>query len=101
MYSKLPKEPEDATTKPAALAPGEPSPFDHLTLSYLFCYNSVLSTAPRLPYQRKTLAANSAPYALPSARIHTTDQLGPGGDEYLLLETDEAGEKKIMANGRL
>ncbi|KAI0966561.1 chromatin remodelling complex Rsc7/Swp82 subunit-domain-containing protein [Xylaria arbuscula] len=39
--------------------------------------------------------------ALPTVRDHTTDQLGPGGDEYIPRETDEAGEKKVMANGQL
>ncbi|KAI1840173.1 hypothetical protein JX265_006278 [Neoarthrinium moseri] len=39
--------------------------------------------------------------ALPTVRDHTTDQLGPGGDEYLPREVDEAGEKKVMANGQL
>lgn len=39
--------------------------------------------------------------ALPTVRDHTTDQLGPGGDEYLPREIDDAGEKKVMPNGAL
>lgn len=39
--------------------------------------------------------------ALPTVRDHTTDQLGPGGDEYLPREIDEAGEKKVLPNGQL
>lgn len=39
--------------------------------------------------------------ALPTVRDHTTDQLGPGGDEYLPREIDESGEKKVMTNGQL
>ncbi|KAK2611158.1 hypothetical protein N8I77_004530 [Diaporthe amygdali] len=39
--------------------------------------------------------------ALPTVRDHTTDQLGPGGDEYLPREIDESGEKKVMPNGQL
>ncbi|KAK4201843.1 putative chromatin structure-remodeling complex protein [Triangularia verruculosa] len=39
--------------------------------------------------------------ALPTVRDHTTDQLGPGGDEYLPREIDEAGEKKVLSNGQL
>ncbi|KAL2269976.1 hypothetical protein VTJ83DRAFT_2160 [Remersonia thermophila] len=39
--------------------------------------------------------------ALPTVRDHTTDQLGPGGDEYLPREHDEAGEKKVLPNGQL
>lgn len=37
--------------------------------------------------------------ALPTVRDHTTDQLGPGNDEYLPREIDEAGEKKVSSNG--
>ncbi|KAF2842284.1 hypothetical protein M501DRAFT_916113, partial [Patellaria atrata CBS 101060] len=39
--------------------------------------------------------------ALPTVRDHTTDQLGPEGDEYIPREFDEAGEKKVTANGQL
>ncbi|KAH8756118.1 chromatin-remodelling complex, RSC SWI/SNF subunit Rsc7/Swp82, partial [Diaporthe sp. PMI_573] len=39
--------------------------------------------------------------ALPTVRDHITDQLGPGGDEYLPREIDEAGEKRVMPNGQL
>lgn len=37
--------------------------------------------------------------ALPTVRDHTTDQLGPDGDEYIPREIDEAGEKKVSGNG--
>ncbi|CAK7213913.1 hypothetical protein SBRCBS47491_001967 [Sporothrix bragantina] len=39
--------------------------------------------------------------ALPTVRDHTTDQLGPGNDEYLPREIDESGEKKVLPNGQL
>ncbi|CCX34155.1 chromatin remodelling complex Rsc7/Swp82 subunit-domain-containing protein [Pyronema domesticum] len=39
--------------------------------------------------------------ALPTVRDHTTDQLTPEGDEYIPRETDEAGDKKVMATGHL
>lgn len=39
--------------------------------------------------------------ALPTVRDHTTDQLGPGGDEYIPREYDDAGEKKVDINGYL
>ncbi|KAK2626567.1 hypothetical protein QTJ16_003742 [Diplocarpon rosae] len=39
--------------------------------------------------------------ALPTVRDHTTDQLGPEGDEYVPREYDEAGEKKVTATGLL
>ena len=37
--------------------------------------------------------------ALPTVRDHTSDQLGPEGDEYIPREFDEAGEKKVDALG--
>lgn len=49
----------------------------------------------------KTTPTKTTLKALPTVRDHTTDQLGPGGDEYLPREVDEAGEKKVMANGQL
>ena len=39
--------------------------------------------------------------ALPTVRDHTTDQLGPEGDEYIPRETDPEGEKKVTPDGRL
>jgi len=39
--------------------------------------------------------------ALPTVRDHTTDILAPSGDEYLVREIDEAGEKKVLPNGQL
>ncbi|KAL9081531.1 MAG: hypothetical protein Q9159_007279, partial [Coniocarpon cinnabarinum] len=39
--------------------------------------------------------------ALPTQRDHTTDQLNPEGDEYIVRETDEAGEQKVMPTGHL
>ncbi|KAI1635171.1 chromatin remodelling complex Rsc7/Swp82 subunit-domain-containing protein [Biscogniauxia mediterranea] len=49
----------------------------------------------------KTTPTKTTLKALPTVRDHTTDQLGPGGDEYLPRESDEAGEKKVMPNGQL
>lgn len=49
----------------------------------------------------KTTPTKTTLKALPTVRDHTTDQLGPGGDEYLPRETDESGEKKVMGNGQL
>lgn len=43
----------------------------------------------------------STPKALPMVRDYKMDQLGPGGDEYLPRDIDEAGEKKILPNGQL
>ncbi|KAK3694072.1 chromatin remodelling complex Rsc7/Swp82 subunit-domain-containing protein [Podospora appendiculata] len=49
----------------------------------------------------KTTPTKSTLKALPTVRDHTTDQLGPGGDEYVAREIDEAGEKKVDPNGLL
>ncbi|KAI1334796.1 chromatin remodelling complex Rsc7/Swp82 subunit-domain-containing protein [Xylariaceae sp. FL0016] len=61
-------------------------------------YTPVQASPPPHP---KTTPTKSTLKALPTVRDHTTDQLGPGGDEYLPRETDEAGEKKVMPNGQL
>ena len=37
--------------------------------------------------------------ALPTVRDHTTDQLGPEGDEYIPRETDLDGETKVSPDG--
>lgn len=49
----------------------------------------------------KSTPSKSTLKALPTVRDHTTDQLGPGGDEYLPREVDDAGEKKVLPNGQL
>ena len=42
---------------------------------------------------------NTVVKALPTVRDHTTDQLGPEGDEYIPREIDPEGEQKIDKNG--
>ena len=49
----------------------------------------------------KSTPTKSVIKALPTVRDHTTDQLGPEGDEYIPREYDEAGEKKVTATGHL
>jgi hypothetical protein len=49
----------------------------------------------------KTTPTKTVIKALPTVRDHTTDQLGPEGDEYIPREYDEAGEKKVTATGQL
>jgi hypothetical protein len=39
--------------------------------------------------------------ALPTVRDHTTDQLNPEGDEFIIREVDENGDKKVSPNGSL
>jgi len=52
------------------------------------------------PPPRKT-TTKTVIKALPLDRDNTTDQLGPEGDEYIPREYDEAGEKKVTADGQL
>lgn len=47
----------------------------------------------------KSTPTKSALKALPTVRDHTTDQLGPEGDEYIPREYDDAGEKKVNTLG--
>lgn len=52
--------------------------------------------------QRSTPGSATKPpviKALPTVRDHTTDQLGPEGDEYLPREIDEHGETKVSRDG--
>jgi len=49
----------------------------------------------------KSTPTKSVVKALPTVRDHTTDQLGPEGDEYIPREYDEAGEQKVQPNGKL
>lgn len=49
----------------------------------------------------KTTPNKTVIKALPTVRDHTTDQLGPAGDEYIPREYDEAGEKKVTETGLL
>lgn len=79
---------------------------------------SLASTMSHQPVQTPQLKAQSLPQAspnqsspsrsatkppvvkaLPTVRDHTTDQLGPEGDEYIPREIDEAGEQKISKDG--
>ncbi|KAI5865110.1 hypothetical protein GGS23DRAFT_409657 [Durotheca rogersii] len=53
------------------------------------------------PPPPKTTPTKTTLKALPTVRDHTTDQLGPGGDEYLPREIDDFGERKVMPNGQL
>jgi hypothetical protein len=49
----------------------------------------------------KSTPTKSVVKALPTVRDHTTDQLGPEGDEYVPREYDEAGDQKVAPNGAL
>ncbi len=47
------------------------------------------------PAPSKQTPTRSSVKALPTVRDHTSDQLGPEGDEYIPREFDEAGGKKV------
>ncbi|KAK5114831.1 hypothetical protein LTR62_001988 [Meristemomyces frigidus] len=57
---------------------------------------------PQMSPQRSTPGSatkSSVVKALPTVRDHTTDQLGPEGDEYMPRESDASGETKVSKDG--
>ncbi|KAL2154202.1 hypothetical protein VTH82DRAFT_2878 [Thermothelomyces myriococcoides] len=93
------------TTVPAALPPLPPTP-QTIPPQTPQSQNTSLPAQTPTYVPPKTSPPKSTPTkstlkALPTVRDHTTDQLGPGGDEYLPREIDEAGEKKVLPNGQL
>lgn len=60
---------------------------------------SPLQTSPQRSTPGSAGGKTTVLKALPTVRDHTTDQLGPGGDEYIPREIDEAGETKVSADG--
>ncbi|MCJ1312991.1 hypothetical protein MMC25_006667 [Agyrium rufum] len=61
--------------------------------------NTAATSAQATP--AKATASKPVVKALPTVRDHTTDVLGPEGDEYIPREHDDAGEKKVSSTGRL
>jgi hypothetical protein len=78
---------------------------DEIKEGWRGCTRGFLATpiSPSSKKQKTALPgpAGSAINALPSIRDHTTDQLGPDGDEYILREWDQAGEQKLTSTGQL
>ncbi|KAL2128784.1 hypothetical protein VTI74DRAFT_8660 [Chaetomium olivicolor] len=87
----LPPVPPTPPTLPPQTPQSQNAPLPTQTLMY----------APPQASPPKSTPTKSTLKALPTVRDHTTDQLGPGGDEYLPREIDEAGEKKVLPNGQL
>lgn len=87
----LPPVPSAPTAIPPQTPQSQNAPLPAQTPTY----------APPQASPPKSTPTKSTLKALPTVRDHTTDQLGPGGDEYLPREIDEAGEKKVMPNGQL
>ncbi|CAD6503510.1 BgTH12-03172 [Blumeria graminis f. sp. triticale] len=63
--------------------------------------NSNLTPSQSSPPRTTPTKPPPAVKALPTVRDHTTDQVGPEGDEYLPREHDDAGEKKVDLWGQL
>lgn len=63
--------------------------------------NQLSNITPTQASPPKTTPTKTVIKALPTVRDHTTDQLGPEGDEYIPREYDEAGEKKVTPTGQL
>jgi Chromatin remodelling complex Rsc7/Swp82 subunit len=63
---------------------------------------SQASAQPTKASPPRTTPSKATPLkALPTVRDHTTDQLGPEGDEYVARDFDDAGEKKVDNLGYL
>lgn len=99
MKSKPPGVPESpvqaSMTMPQILPPQTPQ---SQTASLPSQLTNITPTQASPP---KTTPTKTVIKALPTVRDHTTDQLGPEGDEYIPREYDEAGEKKVTATGQL
>ncbi|KAK4242374.1 chromatin remodelling complex Rsc7/Swp82 subunit-domain-containing protein [Achaetomium macrosporum] len=89
--ASLPPAPPTPQTIPPQTPQSQNAPLPSQTPTY----------APPRTSPPKSTPTKSTLKALPTVRDHTTDQLGPGGDEYLPREIDEAGEKKVLPNGQL
>ncbi|KAL4905896.1 hypothetical protein BDW74DRAFT_14152 [Aspergillus multicolor] len=66
-------------------------------------HGSPVNASPPLasPPEKTTPSKGPLVKALPTVRDHTTDQLNEARDEYIPKEFDDAGEKKVDANGNL
>ena len=62
---------------------------------------SQLGTTPSQATPPRATPTKTTLKALPTVRDHTTDQLGPEGDEYIARDFDDAGEKKVDNLGYL
>ncbi|KAL2017535.1 hypothetical protein VTK56DRAFT_1969 [Thermocarpiscus australiensis] len=95
--------PETAPAAPAPPAPPTPQTVPPQTpqTQHVPLPAQTPTYAPPQTSPPKSTPTKSTLKALPTVRDHTTDQLGPGGDEYLPREIDEAGEKKVLPNGQL
>ncbi|OTB05514.1 hypothetical protein M426DRAFT_56816 [Hypoxylon sp. CI-4A] len=98
-------EPPNQTPIPPPLPPTQmsqsiPPQTPQSQSSSLPGHHGAYAPAPASP-PPKTTPTKTTLKALPTVRDHTTDQLGPGGDEYLPREIDDSGEKKVMPNGQL
>lgn len=89
------------TVPPMAQQPAMPPQTPQSQKASLPAQAGNYTPAPQTSPRAKTTPTKTTLKALPTVRDHTTDQLGPGGDEYIPREIDEAGEKKVMPNGQL
>ncbi|TPX16701.1 uncharacterized protein E0L32_003642 [Thyridium curvatum] len=96
--SESPSQPPPPTLPQTAIPPPQTPHSQNAPLPSQIPQYTPSQASPPAP---KPTPTKSTLKALPTVRDHTTDQLGPGGDEYLPREIDEAGEKKVMPNGQL
>lgn len=94
---KLKAEQSPAPSNMTRAVPHHPVQTPHMRTTSL----SHVSPAQASP-TRSTPGSTTKPpviKALPTVRDHTTDQLGPQGDEYIPREIDDSGETKVSQDG--
>jgi len=94
MSGGVPESPTQSTMAQAILPPQTPQ-------SQSIGLPAQLPTATPTQASPPKTTPKSVIKALPTVRDHTTDQLGPEGDEYIPREYDDAGEKKVNPTGHL
>ncbi|KPI38871.1 Chromatin structure-remodeling complex subunit rsc7 [Cyphellophora attinorum] len=86
----------DSLPTPASQISPDLSQTPHMKSQGLPSGSGSQTSPPRTTPQKPTTLK-----ALPTVRDHTTDQLGPEGDEYVARDFDENGEKKVDTMGYL
>lgn len=97
MSGGIPESPTQSSMPPSYSLPPQTPQSQHAAIPQ----QSGIPVTPTQASPTKSTPSKSVIKALPTVRDHTTDQLGPDGDEYIPREYDEAGEKKVTPTGHL
>ncbi|KAG9235663.1 chromatin remodelling complex Rsc7/Swp82 subunit-domain-containing protein [Amylocarpus encephaloides] len=101
MKPTRPGVPESPNQHPMPLPPQNPPPPQTPQAQTTSLPSQRTGSTPAQASPPKSTPTKTVIKALPTVRDHTTDQLGPQGDEYVPREYDEAGEKKVTETGHL